>query len=214
MSTHKQFLVTISMYHNIYMADYAYIENEEREGVVVTSRFPGIPLLKMNLKKDDDFEVVVLWTKKEIPDKDGNILKPSEVNKALFYEELAALSSETGIDFTGKIREVEIPYDEGKSKQMAFFKQICETYTAESDLYVDLTYGSKMTIMNLFASIVYAEKVSNCYIKELSYGAVNFADKSGKIYDVRPLYEINTLIQNVSNIPNVNVNHVFNLFGV
>ena len=88
-----------------------------------------------------------------------------------------------------------------------FAKQEYESY-----LYVDFTYGTKMSIINIFSSIVYAEKVADCYIKELVYGSVDFVSNVGHIFDVRSLYEINTLIQSASNIPNVNMKHIFDLF--
>lgn len=214
MSAKKQFFLTVPMNapQNVKKVTYTFEENPAREGVKIESCFPGIALLKQNISKGDDIEVVVLWTDKPTKSDESQEYSDSITNLNTFYDEINQLSSELGIDIRSKCKELIIPFDETKKKQMVLFKQICESYSSDSYLYVDFTYGTKMSIINIFSSIVYAEKVADCYIKELVYGSVDFVSNVGHIFDVRSLYEINTLIQSASNIPNVNMKHIFDLF--
>lgn len=206
----KQFYVTIPMLKNVNEATYTYADNPELG--TFKSRFPGIPMIKNNISKGDDFEIIALWTNNETIDKEtGNVICTSLNNLKLFKDELQILMTE--LDMEAEVIDIEIPYYEHHAKQLSSFKKICQSYKYNSKLFVDLTYGSKMTIINEFASLIYAERVQECDIAEILYGQYNHVknDGTGLIYDVRSLYELNTLIQTASNIPHIDISKILDM---
>lgn len=208
----KQFFVTIPMMNpdpdrekgqnGVIPLKYSFDGKEER-GVTV-SRFPSIPLLKNCLKAGDDYDIIALWT--------DDVKGFSKINLENFKSELAELGKELGIDGLRISKEIVIPQEEGRNKQIQLFKQICGSFSSDSEIYMDLTYGTKMSIINEFSTLVYAEKALDCYIEEIIYGRYTFKGDEGLIFDVRCLYELNCMVQSCSNIPNVDFTKIFDIF--
>lgn len=97
-------------------------------------------------------------------------------------------------------------YCEGEEKQKAFLKRLCACFDDKCDIYAELTYGTKVTSIGMFASLVYAEKVADCSIKEILYGKYDFSEeKNGVLYNVKSLYDISMLINASVYMPKKNV---------
>lgn len=101
--------------------------------------------------------------------------------------------------FNGKVVNFnEIDFNSGKVNA---FKQVCLSYESDCTVYVDLTNFSPIEIITIFSSLVYAEKVKNCYIKEVML--------EGK--DIRYIYEISEIIESASLMSNVDPTKVWEL---
>ncbi len=211
----KIFFCTIPMNdpQGIKTVEYSFFGDERKKDIVVTTKFPAIAMLKTNLKADDDFEIVIMWTDKPLKSDENSQFTDSVTNLNSFYEELDCLSNELGMNLKEKTREIIIPFDESSGKQILTFKMICNSFVKDSEVYMDLTYGTKMSIINEFASVTYAEKACSCYIKEMIYGSFDFG-KTAKatIFDIRTLYEMSALIQSASNIPDIDITRIFDMY--
>lgn len=211
----KTFFCTIPMNdpQRIKSVDYSFSGDERRKDTIIRTKFPAIALLKTNLKPGDDFEIIVLWTDKQFrTDKTAQYTDPV-TNLYNFYEELDQLAAELGMSLKEKSKEIIIPYDESREKQIMTFKMICNSFIKDSEVYMDLTYGTKMSVIDEFASAIYAEKACGCYIKEMIYGSFDFGDSGkAKIFDIRTLYEMNTLIQSASEIPGIDISRIFDMY--
>lgn len=211
----KQFYVTIPMLpkESLKNVAYCYDKDESRK---CDSRFPSIPMIKFNLKPEDDYSIVVIWTlpdKNTIKGEDG--LCNSERNKSIYYEELKDTLAEIGVVFDeSKITELAIPYDESDEKNRAFFKEICVTYEEDAYVYVDLTYGTKISSIVEFASLVYAEKAKGCFLREVIYGKYVHENNNsyGTIYDMRSLYNMSMIIHTCSMLPNADITEMLDSF--
>ena len=67
-----------------------------------------------------------------------------------------------------------------------FFRKICSSYEMGSNLYIDLGYNpDQLSMMTLYSTLVYAEKVLKCRVCEILLGGQS----------VRALYENQELIR-------------------
>lgn len=203
----KQFFATISMQPKESLARLNYIIDGKPDTDIMTASFPSIPMIEMNLSADDEknYEIYLIYTKDDE--------ERYKYCYDTFKKELAELSKRKGFDIkvTG---EVQVPHEESRSKHIGFFREMCKTFKPQSDVYMDITYGTKATSVSCFASLSYAENVMNCDIKQIIYGKYNHGDKpTGSLYDVRCLYELSGLIRNASAINGLNVDEMLDMFG-
>ena len=181
----KQFFVSISMMDtNLTPIRY----RKENRGEILSGEchFPSLPMLEWSIIGDEDVEIIAVMT----DDDNKNTAK----NLMLFKEELkqvsAALGRELQVD-----REIVLPHREDREKQVELFKTVCGAFEERAQIYMDITYGTKVTAVGLFSALTYAEKVKHCDIRSIYYGKFSFGNKSiGDIYDVRSLYELSALI--------------------
>ena len=88
-----------------------------------------------------------------------------------------------------------LPHEETREKQIELFRRIAAYYETDFDIYLDLTYGTKVTAIGIFSSLVYAEKVKHCNIKQIVYGKyAHDGSDIGNLYDLKYLYELNMII--------------------
>lgn len=203
----KQFIVTVSMLPEDKLRELSYSFEAFPKDDPVSSRFPAIPLIKKNLNKSDDYEIIAIMT----DDENGF----SKINLDYFKDELKKLSDQLGYEIALKDENILTvqPY-ETQQKHIAFFNSLCKSYKKNAELYVDVTYGTKVSIISQFATLVYAEKNMNCDIAQIIYGLL-FGKKdndSGIIYDIRCLYELNMLIHSCSSIPNMDIEKMLDMF--
>lgn len=206
MSNFKQFFVTISMLTKEQLKKIEYSWDERPEIEKMFSCFPSIPMIKNNLSQKDEFEIIAIKTK----DDGGR----SEHNFDVFKSELNELSKELGMEI--KVSKViELPHEETNKKHIQFFNELCKSYKPESELYVDVTYGSKISSITQFATLVYAEKNRDCAISEVIYGKFAHIEGNniGTIYDMTSLYELNMMINNCSVLPGVNIDKILNMYA-
>lgn len=190
----KIFFVSISMLKPENLVPVNYCFEGKDEMTEYKTCYPSIPMLEKNVKPEDDVKIIAVMTD------DDN--ERSKENYRIFLQELDALSSRIGI--TLQVAEkVIIPHNEDKQKLIALLKNLCAAFEPESEVYMDLTYGTKVTSIELFTSLVYGAKVKNCNIRSVVYGKFNHGENvtTGIIYDIRCLYDIANLIYAADHLP-------------
>lgn len=198
----KDFFVTIPMLPPEKLIKLTYKKEGKDNIISRPASFPSLAMIEWNAKKGDNNRIIAVVT----DDVNGN----SAVNLKKFEEELSELSSDTGIDF--KIEEViYVSQDESKKKQNNLFKNLCSKFKNEHDIYMDLTYGTKVTSIGLFSALTYADKICNCDIKSIVYGNYRFDNSgSGDIYDIRSLYDFSMFIHSAEFLEKENLDVVLN----
>lgn len=197
----QQFIVTnpILQENSLNYASYTYYKRTDRN--VVNAHFTGIPMIKHNVNPNADISILVIITQA------GNY----ENNYNLFLKELNKLSDEVGIDLASKVTKYVIPFSENEDKHASFFNEICTRFIAGADLYMDVTFGSKVTSIDLFCTLVYADKVKHCEIKEVVYGK-GISGENAELYDITSLYRMTQLINTMSYIPGADIDQMLAKF--
>lgn len=198
----KTVFVTIPMLPTESLKAVKYRKENTGELFSEPSRFPSIPMLEWNMSNDDEIKIVVVMA----DDKMGR----SKINLETYKEELAQLSEYMGVPM--EINEIIVlPHEETKEKQIQLFKEISKHYDSDSAVYMDVTYGTKITSIGLFSSLVYADKVKKCDIKKVIYGKYPHDDGGmGEIYDLRCLYDLNMLIHAAEFMPANDIEDLIN----
>ena len=162
---------------------------KENTGELFSSEasFPSIPMIEWNVDGRDEVKLVVVMTQ------DDN--NRSQENLKRFQAELRELSNKMGIPLD--IHDtIVVPHEETVQKQYQLFRNVCRHFENDSEVLIDITYGTKVTSIGLFAALAYAEKLRSCLIKHIYYGKFAHDDRAtGELYDIRCLYELNMAVQ-------------------
>ena len=201
----KQFFATISMQPAKSLEKLDYVLDGAPDTKCMPASFPSIPMLESNLSSDDEYELYLIYTK----DDEGRYKHCYDT----FYKELSELSERMG--FGIKVTaEVQVPHEESRSKHIGFFRDVCKLFKPETDVYMDVTYGTKVTSISCFASLTYAEDVLNCDIRSIVYGKYDHSGSGkGELFDIRALYELSGLIHSASAMPGIDVDKMLDMFG-
>lgn len=201
----KQFFATISMLNPQQLKKLDYVAEFRTDFSLMPTSSPAITMIEMYLQPGDDYEIITIRT-----DDDNERTK---INYEEFKGELRRLSEKKGFDIAIS-REILIPHNESREKHIGFFRELCDCYEPMSDVYMDVTFGSKVTSISLFASLVYAENVTRCSIGDIIYGKFAYGNgKGGEIFSIRCLYELKELIHGASMMGNVNIDEMLDIFG-
>lgn len=193
----KQFICTIPIREDITKTVYIYPDYPEKKKV--ESFFPAISMLANNIESGDEVSLTLIISDKE----------SSYNNLELFMSELEEIEKNTGVPL--KVNEEDkiiISLEESKDKHLEFFGKISKSYKPEHKLYIDTTYGSKVTPISTFASLIFAESAESCSIEEIIYGSFYKGQSEGKIYDLRCLFEISELLHSYAMVPGANANSI------
>lgn len=145
--------------------------------------------LANNLEKDDDVKVILIGTTRE-----GDFIQE---NVTKFMDELRELNT-----VGANIREAFIsrPFDETKTNFHKLYEQLLDELEEDAELYVDVTFGPKTPVLLIFSVLQFAEKFFHCTIGNIVYSKVEFKPGSSEIvpgsemiYDITPLYMLNSL---------------------
>lgn len=196
----KDFFVTIPMNSSDNLEKINYVK-EGKSGIksrMVT--FPSLAMIEWNAEKGDNIRIFAVMT----DDVNGH----SAENFERFKEELSELSSDMDIDFV--IEDViHVPATESREKHNNLFKALCDRFGNGRDVYMEVTYGTKVTSIGLFSALTYADKVCNCNIKSIVYGNYAFdGTKTGSVYDIRSLYDFSMLIHSADFLTKENLDNV------
>ena len=99
--------------------------------------------------------------------------------------------------------------------ELTAFKSVSRSYKKGAELYIDLTFGSKVQAISIFQSLCVAES-NGCHVKELLYGSYikSEADAGkGSIYSLRSLYEITQLLNTYSMLPDTDLEKLLDSVG-
>ena len=181
----KIFFITISMQTQDNLKCLPYRKEDTGELFTRPCSFPGIAMLESCILGDEDIKIVTVRT-----NDDNN---RTNENYNLFKRELQALSADLGRELAIN-EEIIIPHSENKDKQFQLYKEICSHYEDGADIYMDITYGTKVTSACRFSTLTYAEKISKCDIKGVYYGKIPYGNETfGELYNVSCLYELSML---------------------
>lgn len=193
----KQFICTIPIREDIKKTDYIYPDQPDKK--VVNSYFPAISMLANNIEPGDEVSLTLIISDKE----------SSYKNLEIFISELNELSEKTGVPLkVSDDDKIILSLEESKDKHLEFFGKISKSYKPEHKLYIDTTYGSKVTPISTFASLIFAESAGGCSIEEIIYGSYYKEQPNAKIYDLRCLFEISELLHSYAMVPGADVNAI------
>lgn len=203
----KQFFITISLSPKDKLNATIY-EPEFRKGFIpMKTTAPGMTLIEMFLEPGDDYEIVAIMT----DDVEGK----SAANFETFKKELEKLSEKKKMDIR-VTKEIHVSFEESKKKHIEFFRNICDSFEPLSEIYMDVTYGTKITSISQFSSLVYAEKVLRCSIREVVYGLFDTKNskigKNNQLFSVRCVYELKELIQSASMLDGIDIDELLDKF--
>lgn len=142
--------------------------------------FPGIALIENFVDLSKETKLITVRT-----DDDNN--RTAECY-SLFREELFLLSQrkEIKLDIS---EEIIVPHNESTEKENLILRALFENFLEKSDVFLDLTYGTKLTAIEMFSSLFYAEIAKNCNIKKVVYGKFSFNESGiGELFDATKLY--------------------------
>lgn len=154
-------------------------------------RYPSTAAYEKILKSGDELFVIIVAKKAGLGTTEENILQ--------YKEELAALSKQTGADITSEVLFSD--YDESAATHNDLLLQMVSLLTPDSEVTLDMTFGSKDLPIVEFAALTFAERYLNCNIGEIMYGQAEFSDGkpvNTKIWEMGSLYYINSIISRVS----------------
>ena len=201
----KQFIVPIPMLKPEDLREVNYSADFNKDFVFTPASFPAIAMIEMYLEKGDEYEIITVRTADDNDRTKGNYEK--------FKQELKKLSEIKGMDIA-ITKEILVPHEETKKKHIEFFRALCDIYQPLSDVYMDITYGTKVTSISMFASLVYAENVTKCYISDIVYGKYTHGgEKEGRLFSIRCLYELKELINSASVMGDADIDELLDIFG-
>lgn len=162
-------------------ADLRPIRYQTRDGDLSSpTRFPGIALLEKHAAGKSPVKLVTVRT----DDDNGR----TEACYRFFHEELEQLRQRLRPDLAVDT-EIVVPHNETGEKERRLLKDLFSCFDRGSYIYMDLTYGTKLTAVELFASLHYAEIVADCSVRSVVYGKYAFSDTgTGELFDATRLY--------------------------
>ena len=187
----KTFVISIPMLpaDNLKVLNY---KNGNDESVCCRTRFPGIALLRDNMFGEVEISIITVRT--------ADAAGRTEYCYELFKKELQELSIETGIELRIS-REIVIPHNETEAKEKLLLRELFECFPRHANVYMDVTYGSKLTAMEMFSSLCYAEVAEGCSIKSVVYGKyAHDGSDSGELFDVTGLYHTMRFMETASHM--------------
>ena len=151
-------------------------------GLSAKTRFPGIALLEKYAPGKAPVKIVTVRTA------DDN--QRTQDCYSLFCEELSRLSDRLDIPLQVEA-DIFVPHTESEEKSRGLLRDLLNAYEKSAYVYMDLTYGTKLTAIELFSSLFFAETCHNCSIKTAAYGKYAFdGSESGELFDVTSLYHM------------------------
>ncbi len=200
----KIFFVSISMLPVDRLTPLYYSFEGEKAADYKTC-YPSILQMEKNIKPGDEIKIVAVRTD------DDNDRTADNFN--VFQHELATLSEKLGIELSVG-ETVKVPHNETKQKLIFLLKNLCAAFEEDAEIYMDVTYGTKVTSIELFTSLVFGAKVKNANIRSVIYGKYSHGEnvENGTVYDIRCLYDILNLIYAADHLPEERIEDLLNQF--
>lgn len=165
--------------------------------------FPIIPTIEdYFIPKEDEIEIILIKTL----DTEGN----TDYNYNLFMEELSVLGEDLNCRFP-EPKIIEIDHNENPVKQVKLLRKLSECYEDNAEVFMDITFGTKATEVAMFASLAYAETICGCEVRNVCYGKINHDTRESELYDVRSLYDLNSIINGARFVKKENAREVINI---
>lgn len=182
----KIFIITLPSMpeSNLYRLKY---KSEEGDFVSPSLTFPGLAMFLQNYKQDDIIKIVTVQTETG----NDNQTACRKRFDAEFSDACGSIGRNFHID-----REILIPFEENHEKQKLLLRGLDDIFEDSCDIYMDITYGSKLTSVAMFSSLVCAEIAYSDKIKSVCYGKYAFdGTDEGVLFDSEPLYDTVRLME-------------------
>lgn len=149
--------------------------------------FPVNAVLAKSLKNGETVKVVRIM----------NSIGASKENARIFKSELESINAHIGAQLS--FYDVIEDFRENKETHESRFRKLLDFLEEDAEIIADITYGQKTLSHILFCVLNFAEKFFNVRITSVIYGKAEFENGSIKkdsqmLYDITPLYYLNTLI--------------------
>jgi len=146
-------------------------------------RCPINAIFAKTLKKGDELKVIYIQVIGE------NSL--GEENKKVFIDELEGINKNIGAILS--YDTVEMEFLATKNTYNKLITDLSEKIPENSELYTDITYGSKPEILSLFCALRFVEEFRDAFLEFFVYGKVEFPKEKGDpvspmIFDLTSLY--------------------------
>ena len=182
----KIVLATISIQPQGELQRIYYTKENSQERYPYPVAYPCINMMEQMLEDGDDVKVIALMSQ----DSQGRGLH----NLEIFKQDISDLNSRHGWNLQVDV-VIPIPHEETRAKQVSLFREICRQYVEDAQIYMDITFGTKITSIGLFSTLIYAENVKNCEICSIVYGKYLHQEETvGELYDIKCVYDLNMLI--------------------
>lgn len=185
----KKFICSIPLQpdKNLYSNQYEIVGNPNIK-CNKKSRFPIMTLID-SYAEAEEIRVVAIYTDYEM----------CKSNLQLFKEEFAALQFTKQFSCPNGVELVQIPHDEQVSNHIATFQKLINYVDDNDELYVCITYGSKLTPIVEIMAIQYAYRIKqNATIGCIVYGQFDHSTKKARIYDVTELIQLDEIIRGLA----------------
>lgn len=148
------------------------------------TRFPIVPAIHGYAKPGEAINIIAVLERYH------NSVK----NMDYFTAEMERLRAEFGLDI--QLTVLEVPYSDGVEAQLETFQKLTEQIDDGDDLFICITYASKVvpiiqTMVVRYASLAKKDVLLRCAV----YGQFDHDERVSKIYDVTPLFRMDDILQ-------------------
>ena len=187
----KHFIAVIPMQNPSALKRGVYQSSDTENALITSDLAVSFPILIPMANAAEAGETVRLTT----------ILLPehpnTKVNYARFQEELNEIAANKG--FHVELNEIPLAYSETAGDHMKLFEKLMDALNDDELLYVCLTYGSKPIPMVMQTALNFAYRLKkNTSVEAVVYGQMNFASGQMVLYEVSPLFYLNSVVNTVS----------------
>lgn len=173
----------------LFECDYEVNGNSEIEKANKKTRFPIIPVIYAYAQQDETIKVILI----------KSTYKTTEHNKILLETELQKAEQDIGIKVELKVIDTE--HKETIDVQLQLFSNLIDCINDNDELYVCMTYGTKPTPILQMMAVNYAYRIkNNTKIGAIVYGQRDFETNTNMLFDVKTLFFMDEVINNVSKL--------------
>lgn len=152
------------------------------------TQWPIVPVLNGYAKAGEEITVLAI-TEEDYPN--------CKQNYDAFSAEVAALCEERRVKLSDdKVTLVPVKYADDVVQCIDSFQKVLDYIEDGDELYVCVTYGSKVAEIILMMTIRYARMFKkDIYIACVAYGGYDFISKTSKIYDETALVQLDDIVR-------------------
>ena len=160
--------------------------------------YPVTAFLSESVREGDIVKVVLLKTDTG----DARMDSQTKENARIFEDELDEALAPFHIQ--AEYTSLHSPFDESKENHEARFRKMLDELDEGAELYADITFGPRLVPMLLLCVFNFAERFFDCRVKGMVYGKALFDENNraygGELYDVSPLYYLNSLTNSMESL--------------
>jgi hypothetical protein len=160
-------------------------------------------VLANKLHNDDDVKVVLLLNETALANSLDHVRK--------YEAELNEINQNIGAKI--EYKTITAPREEIRQNQADLFKNIINEIDDNSQIYADITFGTKSMPIILFSALQFADKAFNADIKNIIYGSAEFKDNKAvgvKLYEVTSLFYLSAISSKIEYKNTKNAKEILN----